>query len=113
MGEYSEEEFRKKYPNLAKEVGGKGSIRINAVRSTIEEGEKAAGLLQGYVPTAVDFIRRCYTEEQAMEIINYLEARKEIDEDYAKKLRRQLVEHGLKSFGSHKEPGYYERVAKG
>lgn len=113
MGEYSEEEFRKKYPNLAKEMGGKGSIWINAVRSTVEEGERAASLGQGYLPTAVDFIRRCSTEEQALEIINYLEVRKEIDEDYAKKLRRQLVEQGLESFGSHKELGYYGRVAKG
>ncbi|MEM2890831.1 MAG: DUF2095 family protein [Candidatus Hadarchaeum sp.] len=113
MGEYSEEEFRKKYPNLAREMGGRGSIRINAVRSTVDEGERAAGLGQGYMPTAVDFIRRCSTEEQALEIINYLEVRKEINEDYARRLRRQLVEQGLDSFGSHKEPGYYEHVAKG
>ncbi|MGC8816454.1 MAG: DUF2095 family protein [Candidatus Hadarchaeum sp.] len=113
MGDYSEEEFRKKYPNLARELGGKGSIRINSVRSTVDEGERAACSDHGYQPTAVDFIRRCSTEEQALEIINYLEGRKEIDEDHAKRLRRQLVERGLNSFGSHKEPGYYDRVAKG
>jgi hypothetical protein len=113
MEESSEEEFRRKYPNLAREIGGKGTIRINAVRSTVEEGEKAAHSNHGYEPTAVDYIRRCTTEEQALEIINFLESRKEIDDDYAKRLRRQLVEQGLSSFGSHKEPGYYERVAKG
>lgn len=113
MGEYSEEEFRKKYPNLARELGGKGGIRINAVRSTVDEGERAASSGYGFTPTAVDFIRRCSTEEQALEIINYLESRNEIDVDYAKKLRRQLVERGLNSFGSHKDPGYYDRVAKG
>ncbi|MGQ9788135.1 MAG: DUF2095 family protein [Candidatus Hadarchaeaceae archaeon] len=113
MAEYSEEEFRKKYPNLARELGGKGSIRINAVRSTVDEGERAASSVQGFTPTAVDFIRRCSTEEQALEIVNYLEAINEIDKVYARNLRRQLIERGLDSFGSRKDAGYYDRVAKG
>jgi len=113
MKERSKEEFREKYPNIARELGGKGTIKINAVRSTLLEGEKAAHAEYGYEPTAVDYLRRCSTEEQALEIINYLEGRGEIEEGYARRLRRQLAEQGLGSFGSHKEPGYYERAVKG
>jgi hypothetical protein len=109
MGEYSSEEFRRKYPNLGEEFGKRGTVRIQAVRSSVEEAEKAAHSLQGYEPTAVDFIRRCENEGQALEIINYLESRGEIEPGYAKRLRYQLVEQGLRSFGRRREPGCYER----
>ena len=103
-----DEKFKKRFPHLAAELGGKGTIQISAVRTSIEEGEKVADL-SGYVPGAVDFIRRCDTEEQALEIIEYLEKRGEITPEYAAKLRRQLVEQGLRSFGPKREPGCYER----
>jgi hypothetical protein len=108
MGEYTAEEFRRKYPKLNEELGGKGTIKIRAVRSSVEEAEKAAHSVQGYDPTAVDFIRRCENERQALEIIDYLEDRGEIEPEYAKRLRYQLVEQGLRSFGKRKRPGYYE-----
>jgi hypothetical protein len=113
MSEYSHEEFRRRYPNLNKELGKNGTVRIQAVRSSVKEAEKAAYAVQGYIPTAVDFIRRCENNEQALEIINYLESRGEIEPDYAKQLRSQLAEHGLRSFGRRKKPGCYERGEMG
>jgi len=93
--------IKKKFPHIAAELG-EPSISFSSVRSDPEEAEKAS-----FEPTAVDFIRRCDTEEQALEIIDFLESRKEISRDYADKLRKQLKEKGLRSFGSKKEPGYY------
>jgi hypothetical protein len=113
MGEYTAEEFRKRYPNLDGELGKEGTLAIQAVRSDVKEAEKAAHSIHGYVPTAVDFIRRCENDEQALEIINYLERRGEIEPDYAKRLRSQLAEHGLRSFGRRKRPGCYERGEMG
>lgn len=113
MKKRPKEDFTEKFPNLAKELGGKGTVKINAVRSSQSEAEKATYTESSFEPTVVDFIRRCATDEEALEIINYLEAKGEVDEDYAKRLRRQLAEHGLGSFGERKEPGYYERAAKG
>ncbi len=107
------EEFKEKFPNLAEELGGKGSVKINAVRSSPRAGEKLAHSDFGYEPSVVDYLRRCATDEQALEIIDYLEGRGEIEDDYAKRLRRQLAEHGLGSFGRRKNPGYYESAAKG
>lgn len=109
MGERVNEEIRRKYPNLAKELGGAGTVVIGAVRTSVEEAEKAAHSLQGYQPTAVDFIRRCENEAQALEIIDFLEIKGEIGSSYAKRLRTQLAERGLRSFGKRREPGCYER----
>ena len=107
------EEFKEKLPNLSKEMGGKGTININSVRSSPREGEKAAHAEYGYEPTVLDYIRRCATDQQALEIIEFLENKGEIDDEFAKRLRRQLAEQGLGSFGKRKKPGHYERVATG
>ena len=79
------EEFRKKYPNLTKELENEG-IQIDAVRSSPEEAEKA---FHSYEPTAIDFLRRCDTEEQELEIIDYLKNRNEISEEYASELNQR------------------------
>jgi hypothetical protein len=109
MAEKRNDDFRKKYPHLTEELGGAGTSRISRVRSSAEEAEKATRLPQGYDPTAIGFIRRCETEEQALEIIKFLEAKGEIKPGYAKQLRAQLVEKGLGSFGKKKDPGCYYR----
>ncbi|MFH1774133.1 MAG: DUF2095 family protein [Methanobacteriota archaeon] len=97
------EEFRKKYPNLTKELENEG-IQVDSVRSLPEEAEKA---FHPYEPTVIDFLRRCDTEEQGLEIINYLKKRNEISEEYANELKIQLLKKGIRSFGPKKEKGYY------
>lgn len=101
--------FRRRFPHLAAELEETGGLRISGVRSSLEEGERIASNYQGYEPGAVEFIRRCDTEEQALEIINYLEERGEITHEYARALRKQLVERGLRSFGPKRNPGCYDR----
>ena len=110
MAKPSTEDFKRKYPSLADEMGGRGTISINSVRSEADEAEKVATPIgSGYEPTAIDYIRRCSTDEQAVEIINYLEARGEIDAEHAKRLHTQLEEKGLRSFGRRRLPGCYDR----
>ena len=108
MGEYTRKEFKKKYPGLAKEMGGTGTVRIQSVRSDAKEAEKATYATQGYEPTAVDYIRRCTSKEEALEIIDFLEKQGTIVAKYAKKLKSQLNKQGLRSFGQHRGPGCYE-----
>ena len=62
----------------------------------------------GYDPTETDFIRRCKTVDEAREIINYLESRREISSERAEELRTLLDEKGLRSFGRKKAENYYE-----
>jgi hypothetical protein len=82
--------------------------KISSVRSDPTTGEKAVSRrFTGYTPDVIDFLRRCDKVEQAEEIIGYLEKRKEISFEYARKLRKQLKEKGIRSFGSKKEDDYY------
>ena len=107
--EFDKETFKKLFPNLAKELdSNEHKVAINSVRTDIKTGENASTeRFAHYMPDVIDFIRRCDTKEQAKEIIDYMEKRGEIEKQYAKKLRRQLREKGVRSFGPKKEENYY------
>jgi len=107
--EIDKEKLRKIFPNLAKELeSGAHREIIRSLRSDSNVGEKATSrCFLGYNPDVIDFLRRCNTEEQALEIIDYLEKRKEITAEYATKLKKQLKEKGVRSFGSKKEDDFY------
>jgi len=101
--------FRKMFPHLAQELESwDRRITITSVRSDLQTGERATSRkFANYTPDIIDFLRRCDTEHQAEEIICYLEGRREISHDYARRLRKQLKEKGVRSFGSKKEDDYY------
>jgi len=63
-----------------------------------------------YDPTVVDFIRRCGSEKEAQEIIEYMEKKKEIGKGEAQRMRNQLKTKGLRSFGPKKDYGYYLKI---
>jgi len=106
-----DEEFRRKFPHLVKEIEDrKATVRINSVRT--EPAEGGGETLSGYIPDVVDFLRRCEKLKDALEIIGFLEKRGELSFEQAVRLRAQLKTHGLRSFGSRKEIGYYERRGK-
>lgn len=107
--EFDKETFKKLFPNLAKELESKeNKVSVNSVRTDMHTEERAMSKrFVNYMPDVIDFIRRCDTEEQAEEIIAYMEKRGEIEKQYAEKLRRQLREKGVRSFGPKKEENYY------
>jgi hypothetical protein len=108
--ELDKESLKKMFPNLAKEIGSaENKVSINSVRTDDEAGEKhvAKGNFVHYVPDVIDFLRRCDTDQQAEEVIAYVERRGEIDKQYATKLKKQLKEKGVRSFGVKKEQDYY------
>jgi hypothetical protein len=107
----AEEWFKRLFPHLAKEMeSGRSRVTMADVEGVQEQkvgcNERKWA---GYIPDAVDFIRRCETGEQAEEIIDYLENRGEIPPERAAELRRQLEDEGLESFGRRKEEGFYHR----
>jgi len=108
-----EKRFRKMFPHLAKELDAKEhKLAITSVRSDLQTGEEASSRkFAGYMPDVIDFLRRCDNEQQAEEIIDYLEKKGEISNDHAKRLRKQLKEKGVRSFGSKKEDDYYLKQA--
>lgn len=109
--EVKEQRLRKTFPNLMQEItGNEQSIKIQSIRSTHDVTEKSAQTQKNftnYNPDIIDFLRRCDNNQQAEEIINYMEERSEITHNYAEKLRQQLRKRGVRSFGSKKEEGYY------
>lgn len=105
----SKEDLKKFFPNIAKELdSNQFKINISSIRSDKVTGEKAVSKgYTHYVPDVIDYIRRCDNENQAEEIISYLERRGELDSKYARRLRTQLRKSGVRSFGAKKEVGYY------
>jgi len=113
--------LKKIFPNLYGELEkGECKVPINAVRKNPQEVENSEveeefqpsvmpDKLRHYNPTAVDFIRRCDTEAQVKEIIDYLQKKGEITKEYAEELRCQLKREGVRSFGPKKEEYYYFR----
>jgi hypothetical protein len=102
--------FRKMFPNLDKELQSDANrVPVKSIRSDPDVGEKASNKERfvNYMPDVVDFLRRCDTEEQAEEIIAYMNRRGEISREYAQKLRNQLKRKGVRSFGPKKEENYY------
>jgi len=112
MVDIEKERFRRMFPHLAEELEKRVcKTKINSVRSDVAAGEKAVTRkFANYNPDVIDFLRRCDKEEQAEEIIAYLEKRNEITAEYARKLRKQLKEKGVRSFGTKKEDDYYLKM---
>ena len=113
--EYDREEFEQMFPALAGELKGEGfpieAYRTGEEAEILEEEEELMDF-SGYNPTIIDFLRRCETDEEALEIINWMEERGEITHEMAKELRVTLVQKGVRAFGPKKEWGWYERHGK-
>lgn len=94
---FSEKELKRDYPNLYREIGsdvGSGhSIKVDKGR--------------GYMPSIMDFLQRCSTDAEGLEIIEFMEKRGEISKAYAASLRNRIAESGIRSFGEKRESGYY------
>ena len=102
------------FPNLAKELEQESITgKINSIQRDIKERENIASkTFRGYNPDVIDFLKRCNTLEDANEIIDYMEKQNKISTKYAQKLRRQLKEKGVRSFGAKKEDNYYNLRGK-
>lgn len=108
MPKYDSDYFKEKFPNLYKEIKeGTKTIEVDGVRTEQGEGEKDSEKKEGEGPNIIDFIRLCDEEDEALEIINFMEEEGKIDSEYAIDLRNQLTRRGLRSFGSKRKPGEY------
>ena len=105
------ERFKKLFPHLAEEMErGKSKVHIDQYRTNIGREDRLTNRRwAGYNPDVLDFIRRCDTEEEAEEIIGYLEERGEITAERASELRQQLEVEGLQSFGKKKKSDFYHK----
>jgi hypothetical protein len=102
-------EFREAFPALSKELEEKSTktYKIDGVRTMSEESEPKQGGKTSFEPDVVDYIRRCDTMSQAMEIVEFLLKQSEITSAQAREIKSQLKADGLRSFGSKKEKDHY------
>lgn len=107
--EFDRKEFRKKFPNLYREL-----------EEPVEEGSPHTGKqdtegspLNESAPQITSYIRRARTIDEALEVIGYLKRRGEISESQAMEFRRQIEEKGVRSFGPLRTWGHYERELRG
>ena len=105
----SPEDFKEYFPSIYEEiVESNHELEENETRTST--GSKSVRKFRGYNPSITDFICRCKTDEEALEIIKYMLEKGEITEEEEKAIKKQLEEKGLESFGPHREAGYYERA---
>jgi hypothetical protein len=120
--------IKKIFPHLYKELeAGDCKVPISGVRKNALQAEADAAenvseeefceptilsdKFRHFNPSAVDFLRRCDTEAQASEIIDYLQKKGEITKEYADELRCRLKCEGVRCFGSKKDENYYFKEA--
>lgn len=106
-------DFKRLFPHIADEMEtGDSKVDLNKATEpspSTEPSYKEDRKYTGFLPGAVDFIRRCKKVREAEEIISFLEKKGDVGKNEANALRKQLREEGLKSFGTHKGPGFYEK----
>lgn len=104
-----------RFPRLAEEIQSSESdvlvegVRWEETNRTRQSITPDKSRFSGHSPDVIDFLRRCASDEEAMQIIDFLEKRGEISPVHVKELRRQLQTNGVRSFGSKKSWGHYER----
>lgn len=103
-----DDEFRQSFPALTKELeeGNTQSFKIDGVRTMSEESDQGQEK-QTFTPDVVDYIRRCDTVPQAVEIVDFLAKQGEITAAQAKAIKSQIKTEGLRSFGAKKEKDHY------
>ena len=119
---YNKDEFNKQFPHLIEEISSKKkTLEIDSYKADIEQNDeenppKSKILYPNelYNPKAIDFLRRCTKNDDAIDILDYLLERNEISkQDYYKYKTIISQEGGLKrlinEFGGLKRPGYYMR----
>ena len=94
-------DFKKLFPAISKELESSGSSAVEAREESMDEP------LRGFMPGPEDYLSRCKTDEEAMEVINFLHKRGEISGEVFDRLRRQVEECGVRSFGPLREDNYY------
>lgn len=99
--------LKKYFPNLSKEIEENAYFLSLTYYPSLYSKNRRIPKFRNYEPNVIDFIRRCDSESQALEIVDFLEKRNELSHEEAEKIRILLKEKGVRFFGSKKNPGWY------
>ncbi len=106
--EFDEEEFKRKYPHLYEELGD-SALEGTEDSESPEVQHDEPHVSETYPNEVISYIRRARTDDEAIEIVDYMRRRGEISESDATKILKQIRDQGVRSFGRLKTWGHYER----
>ncbi len=101
---WDKRDFKRLFPALSDELEQSSTSLEDSITETEEEP------LRGFMPGPEDYLMRCATEEEAIQVIEFLRQRREISEEESERLKKQVYEKGVRSFGPLREEGYYLRT---
>ncbi|MFW9824240.1 MAG: DUF2095 family protein [Candidatus Thorarchaeota archaeon] len=115
---YDKVELKENFPHLTAEITEKKKfMKVDSIENKVELQQNSDEeflpdeLLN---PGVIDFLRRCTTNEEALEILDFLLKQKEISKKDYISIKSQILEgKGLNEFiekhGGFKNHGYYEK----
>jgi len=119
---YDKEELEEFVPHLINELSEKKkTLKINSIKLEIEHNEEEKVQVNNNIipkelvnPGVIDFIRRCKTKDEAIEILDFCLKREEIERNEYEKYKSIIMQKGgldniIKKSGGRKHLGYYER----
>jgi hypothetical protein len=106
--DFDDREFKRKFPHLYEELEDSTSGESeNSESSEVQDSEPDVSDI--YTVDAISYIGRARTNEEAIEVVNYLRKKGELSENDSGSIIKQIKERGIRSFGSLKTWGHYER----
>ena len=119
---YDKEELEEYVPHLINELSEKKhTLKIDSVNLEVEDIKEEEDQIKNDLilkelvnPGVIDFIRRCKTKDEAIEILDFCLIRGEIGRDEYEKYKSIIMQKGgldkfIEENGGRKDPGYYER----
>jgi hypothetical protein len=91
-------EFKKKYPNLAKEITANRSVTLSELMESSNLSKNPKDDHSENNPKQEDYLRRCETVEEAKMTIDYLKQKGDISVSKADRLNEKLKKEGLRLF---------------
>lgn len=119
---YDKEELEEFVPHLINELSEKKkTLKMDSVNLEVEDIKEVEDEINNNLiskelvnPGVIDFIRRCKTKDEAIEILDFCLKREEIGRNEYERYKSIIMQKGgldkiIKECGGRKDPGYYER----
>lgn len=113
------DEIREKFPALYSELANKKmSMRIDEVEdeseshSSREDERQSFDPFSNYEPNIFDFLARARTNEEGLEVIDFLSKQGQISAEIAKELTEKIKTLGIRCFGPERPADYYYRKSE-
>jgi hypothetical protein len=113
------EKIREKLPALYDELTNKKmSMRIDEVEdeshsfSSRENEKELLDPFSNYEPDVFDFLARAKTNEEGLEIIDFLNKQGQISAETAEELTEKVQTLGIRCFGPKRSDNYYHRKSE-